>query len=183
MERGMEKRQLFINIHVGLAAVFLPMLLMMPLTGLFYLFGFKGTQTKTEAFRIVDTVPVDAKAREAFFREQFKLSGVDFDFEYIREGDSGFVFRPSSRVHYVASQAEGGSLIVSKMEPDLLKRLIELHVGHGPILMKWFEKAFGVALILVTLSGLWLALTVSKYRTLTFICFGSGAVAMVFCIL
>lgn len=172
-----------INIHLILAALFMPLLLMMPFTGASYILGFQGDQTKTIAFQIQDAVPEETAAQEQFFREQFKKNNVDFDFEYIRATKTDFIFRPTTRTHYVASRAEDGSLTVSKIEPTLMKRMTELHKGHGPVAMRWFEVALGVALILTTLSGLWLAWTVPAYRKTTLISFGIGVIVIAMCLI
>jgi hypothetical protein len=177
------KRPLLIQIHLVLASVFMPLMLMMPLTGTSYLLGFKGTEVKTEAFRTSENVPEDKNTHRTFFEEQFKKQNLDFGFEQIKESGSDFIFRPSSRVHYMASKSAEGGLIFTKIEPNLLKRLIEIHKGHGPQLMRYFEMAFGFALILTTLSGLWLAFTVPAYTKSTLISFGVGALVIVLCLI
>lgn len=169
-----------IQIHLVIAALFLPLLLMMPVTGSLYILGFKGDQTKVEAFRIQEVPPKDENAQEEFFRAKFKEQNLDYDFEYIRGNGKEFTFRPVTNVHYVAA-IEGESLVFSQVNPTLLKRMIELHKGHGPTLMRWFEVAFGVALVLVTLSGMWLALTVPVYRKLTFVSFAIGVAIIAIC--
>lgn len=171
-----------IYLHLVLAALFMPLMLMMPFTGAAYLFGFQGEQTKTEAFRVTAQVPDDEAAREEFFRAEFAKQGVDFDFEYIRATATDFIFRPATRVHYTASKKEG-ELVFTKVEPTLLKRMIELHKGHGPRIMRLFEAIFGIALLLVTLSGLWLAWTVKPYRKATLISFAVGVLALAACMI
>lgn len=177
----MPTRKLMIYVHLVIAAVFLPLMLIMPLTGVAYLLGFKGDQEKIEAFRVQAQVPEEMAAQEAFFRELFQQQGIDFDFEYIRGSKTDFIFRPATRVHYVAAK-DGETLIVSKVTPTILKRLIELHKGHGPTLMRLYEIFFGIALVLVTLSGLWLAWTVKPYRKATLISFGVGVLVIAACL-
>lgn len=178
----MPTRKLMIYIHLVIAAVFLPLMLIMPLTGSLYIFGFTGDQEKVESFRVQAQVPEEAKEKEDFFRDLFRRQGIDFDFEYIRGTKTDFIFRPATRVHYVATK-DGETLVVSKVTPTLLKRLIELHKGHGPTLMRWYEAFFGIALILVTLSGLWLAWTVKPYRKATLISFGIGVLVIALCLI
>lgn len=172
-----------INTHLILAAVFMPLMLMMPFTGALYILGYQGDQTKTEVFRITEPVPEDEKEKEDFFRRQLAAKGIDARFEYVRSTKTDFILRPATRVHYVASKAEGNELIFYRMEPNVLKRMIELHKGHGPRMMRWFEVAFGLALILTTLSGLWLAWTVKPYRTITLTSFTVGVVLILFCLI
>lgn len=179
----MNSRKLMINVHLVLAAVFMPLLLMMPLTGALYLLGYQGEQTKTEVFRINEAVPSDEAAREEFFRKQIAAQGIDHKFEYVRATKTEYILRPTTRVHYVAAIESDTQLVVSRVEPNLLKRLIELHKGHGPRAMKWFETAFGLALILTTLSGLWLAWTVKPYRVITLSAFSVGLIVMILCLI
>ena len=174
-------------VHLSLASLFMPLLLLMPFTGVMYLLGYKGDQTKVEAFRIPEAViPTDEAAKEFFFREVFAKNGVEYSFSYVRVSGKEFTFRPTSRTHYIANvldSADKPEIVFSKVEPNLLKRLIEIHKGHGPVAMKWFEVAFGLALILTTCSGLWLAWTVKPYRKATLISFGVGALVIALCLI
>lgn len=177
------QRNILIKIHLVLAALFMPLMLMMPLTGALYILGYQGDQTKTEAFKITDPVPEDKDQHEVFFREQFVKQSVDYKFEYIRSSKTEFTFRPTSKVYYIASVNEDKTLTVSKIDPNFLKRLIEIHKGHGPLLIKWFEVAFALGLICTVLSGIWLAWTVKAYRTITLISFGVGVSIIAICMI
>lgn len=179
----MISRKTWINVHLILAALFMPLMLMMPFTGALYLLGYQGDQTKTEVFRISEPVPEEEKATEDFFRRHLEAKGMNSDFEYIRSTKTDFIMRPTTRVHFMATKADGNDLIVYKIEPNMLKRMIELHKGHGPRMMRWFETAFGLALILTTLSGLWLAWTVKPYRNITLVSFAVGVVLILVCMI
>ena len=168
-------RRTMIVLHLGLATLFLPFMLVIPLSGGLYLLDIKGEQTKSEAFRIEQLPPTEKP--EDFFRQQFKERGIDFDFEYIRASKDDFIFRPSTRVHYMASKA-GDAVVVYKLEPDFVKRMIEIHKGHGPLIIRWLQVAFALALILVTLSGVYLAYIVPSYRKIMGLCFGVGVLLM-----
>ena len=165
------KRATVIKIHLALASLFLPFLLLIPLSGGLYLIDQKGEQIKTEAFKV--DVPVPSENPDDFFRQQFNERGLDFDFEYIRVNGNDLTFRPSSRVHYMASKSESGATVY-KLEPDLIRRLMEIHKGHGPKLIKWLQTGFALAIILVTLSGVYLAINVPAYAKTMGICFGMG---------
>lgn len=178
----MPARKAMIYAHLAMAAFFLPLMLMMPLSGAFYLWGFQGGQETSEAFRVAGTPPDDEAAREEYFRGIFRREAPGFDFEYIRGSGKDFIFRPTTRLHYVATK-NGDDLVFSKVEPSPLKRMIELHKGHGPRVMRVYESLFGVFLILVTLSGLWLAWTVAPYRKVTLVSFALGAGVIGLCFL
>ena len=160
----MKSRNLAIKIHLILASLLMPFLLIMPLSGVFYLIGFKGDAKTELAFTISEKIPLDLKEKEAFFNEQFKQNNISYKFEYIREKDNEVIFRPSSKLHYTATIIPDGVTSVYKSQPNLTKRLIELHKGHGPRLMRTLEIIFGFALIIITLTGVWIALITKPYR-------------------
>lgn len=181
-------RKTWIYIHLAIASLFMPLMLMMPLTGSLYLLGFKGDQTKSDLFVITEKPPEpvindsgeeDLSAQEEFFRQQFSKNGIDARFEYIRPTKTEYIFRPTTRTHYVATKKDDGTMSVARVEPGFLKSTIELHKGHGPRFMRWFEVLFGLALILTTLSGVWLAWTVQPYRKVMTISVAAGVLAMV----
>lgn len=175
----MNTRKKIIYVHLILTAFFLPFLLLMPTTGALYIWGFQGDQTKQEVFRITEPVPEDAKAQEDFFRRHLEQQGFKADFEYIRSNKTDFTLRPTSRDHFVASR-DGEELVVYQMKPTLLRRLIELHKGHGPTFMRTFQSIFGVFLVMITFTGLWLAVTVPAYRKPTLLAFAGGALVIAF---
>ena len=176
------KRSTLISIHLILAALFLPLMLILPLSGSAYIFGWHGSATTEELVVLNEAMPEDEAEREAFFREVFAEHAPGYDFAYMRGRGNSVMFRPTTRTYYTAETRDDGTTLVERVRPSLLKRLIELHKGHGPRLMRWFEGAFGVALIFTALSGLWLAWTVKKYRKQTIIAFVIGSVAMVLCL-
>lgn len=178
---AMNTRKIMIYAHLMIGSLFLPLMLLMPLTGSLYIWGYSGDVVKTEAFRVAGEVPKDEKEQDVFFKDIFKKQNVDFEYEYIRSGKGDYTFRPTTRIHYSAVQ-EGAEIVFTKVEPTLLRRLVELHKGHGPKLMRWFESAFGIALILVTLSGIWLAITVKTYRKATLLSFGLGLGLIFLCL-
>ena len=178
----MNNRKFLIYMHLGIASLFMPLLLLMPFTGAMYLWGFQGDTEKSLAFEISEGMPLEPKAQEAFFREQFLKNKIDYNFEYIKNSKTELTFRPTSRLHYMAKIDEG-KIVVSKVEPNLLKRMIEIHKGHGPKIMRIFESIFGISLILTTLSGIWLAWSVKLYRKILLISFGVGTAILAVCMI
>lgn len=169
------KRHHIITIHLILSTFLLPFLLMMPLSGTLYLLGEKGEQTTSEKiFSIPGPIPEGELEREDFFREAFSARSVDFSFEYIKDAGGTLIFRPASRDHYIAKlNGEGADL--HEVQPNFLKKMIELHKGHGPRLFRSFEMIFGLGLILIALSGVWLAVLVPAYRKKLVFSFLAGA--------
>lgn len=169
----MNSRQWMVQIHLVLAALFLPFLLLMPLSGALYLLDQKGDQVKENVFVVSGTPPEDQQAQEKFFREQFSKNNIDYDFEYIKTSPTDYLFRPTSRTYYVATPIDG-VLTMQKVKPTLLKRMLEIHKGHGPQLIRIFEIAFGFSLLLVAFSGIWIAYVTPKYRKSMLISFAVG---------
>ena len=178
----MNIRKKIIYIHLTLASFFLPFLLLMPVTGTLYIWDMKGEMGKEEIFRTNEKPPEDNDALADFFRQQISAKGFKADFETVRANKGDFTFRPSSRDHFSAS-TENGELVVYQLKPSFLKRLIELHKAHGPEFMRWVESAFGIFLVLITLSGLWLSLTIPAYRKATWIAFLAGSLLIAYALI
>ncbi|MDG2441878.1 MAG: hypothetical protein P8M13_01330, partial [Luminiphilus sp.] len=58
--------------------------------------------------------------------------------------------------------------------PSLQKRMIELHMGHGPAAYKIYQQFFAAGMLFVMLSGLWLGLSSDRLRKTTLITSSSG---------
>ncbi|PIR30364.1 MAG: hypothetical protein COV38_06330 [Bdellovibrionales bacterium CG11_big_fil_rev_8_21_14_0_20_38_13] len=149
-------RKIFLNIHLYLAAFFLPFLLLMPITGVSYLLGEKGAKVSRVEFSTNEVPPQDKNQQKEWIKNQFENNKIDFDWEYIKPNGNDLILRPSSKDHYIVSvQADKTDFI--KIEPNLLLKLIELHKGHGPSLFKSLEISAGIGLILLTISGIFLS--------------------------
>ncbi len=61
-------------------------------------------------------------------------------------------------------------------EPSLQKRMIELHMGHGPwpTAYKSYQKAFAAGMLFIILTGLWLGLSSVRLRFSTAVISGVG---------
>ena len=53
---------------------------------------------------------------------------------------------------------------LTRNEPDLQKRLIELHKGHGPTAFKTLQKVMAVGLLAIVSTGFWLGLSAVGLR-------------------
>ena len=56
---------------------------------------------------------------------------------------------------------------VTRNEPGLLRRLIELHKRHGPLIFKNLQKFMAAGLLFILVSGVALGFVSSKLRLLT----------------
>lgn len=160
-------RSLWIKIHLYVAAFFLPMLLAMAASGGLYLLGVKGS---------VDSIPVslsttkslsaDSGTLENDVRELLNANGIDHDFEYIKVSGKKFITRPTSTDYYELIIHEN-EVQATLNQPDLIKSLIELHKGHGPLFFKDLQKLMALGLLIVLLSGFWLGASSAGLRVPT----------------
>lgn len=170
------KRSTLIDIHLILSSFFLPFLLLMPLTGFLYLAGQKGEVKKELVYSINEKLPTENK--EEWLNEQFKRFDSEYKYEYIKSNGTTHIMRPTSKNFYTILETETG-IEVYKSEPTLLSKMIELHKGHGPNLFRAMEALFGLFLMLIVISGMWLALTVKAYRKKTFISLALGVLVFI----
>ncbi len=147
----------WINIHLTLVGFFIPLLFIIPLSGTQYLLGIKGEATKTEAFRIDRPFSKEAD----IIKKALHVKDPDFEFEYVKNKGSYVILRPSTRDHYQVSGDET-QMIFTKVSPNWIKILQELHFGHGPKLIKNLQIIFGIAFFLVILSGFALMVSLKK---------------------
>lgn len=154
-------RKLLIDIHLYLASFFLPFLLLMPITGVSYLLGEKGSAVTTTVFSVSELPPAEGK--DEWIAAQFAAQGIEFDWEYIKYSGKDMILRPSSRTHFAVIPGELETSF-KKIEPNMLLKLIELHKGHGPGWFKKLEIVFGIGLLLITFSGIWLSLMLKGLR-------------------
>ena len=167
-------RKIIVKIHLYLATFLAPIILMMAISGGFYLFGSKGETVKTIVHSgSASEINLAAANIKSEVQRVFQQLNIDHDFEYIKGNSQLAYTRPTSRDYYVLSVKEGTFTIV-KEEPDLIKSIVELHKGHGPKLFKTLQKftAFGLAFIL--LSGLWLAFITPSMRKNSLVITGVG---------
>ncbi len=160
-------RSLWVKVHLYVAAFFLPMLLVMATSGGLYLLGVKGS---------VDSTPVPLSATQAFsaesatlnsdVRELLGANGIDHDFEYIKVSGNTFITRPTSSDYYEITVHDTG-IQATLNRPDLIKSLVELHKGHGPLLFKDLQKLMALGLLIILLSGFWLGASSPSLRVPT----------------
>lgn len=164
------KRITMIKIHLYLSAIAAPFLIVMALTGTSYLLGIKGSEINHE----VKTIALTTKElTEESIAKELKLIDESYSFEYIKKVGDGAITRPTTREYYKFSATQDGTKI-THVTPSFLRRLIEVHKGHGPGIIKTYEKGIGIFLLLILISGLYLALTMKKEKKITIILFILG---------
>jgi hypothetical protein len=168
-------RNLLLKIHLYLSAFFAPYLLLMAFTGTSYLFGFKGSETK-ELVKTIEFSGEEIALDNAFVRQNMSEIDGSYSFETVKESGTLATTRPATRQYY-SFEKKGEQILVNKVYPNLLKRLIEAHKGHGPALLKSFEKLMGFSLILILISGIWLALSLKRDSKQTWILMTIGGIS------
>ncbi len=170
------KRITWIKIHLYLSAIAAPFLLIMAFTGTSYLFNLKGS----EEVKIVKTIQL-SKADLTKENIAIELNEIDenYSFDYVKNLGDGAITRPTTRDYYKFTVKESGTE-VSHVSPNLLRRLIEVHKGHGSQFIRNYEKAVGVFLLLIILTGLYLAFTMKREAKITAILFVLGTLIFFF---
>lgn len=168
------KRQTLLKIHLYLSALFTPFIFLMAFTGTSYLLGYKG-DVKKEVVKSVELENEKITLEQA--QNLLKDIDPDYTFEYLREAGTGAFTRPTTRTYYQFEKNENG-ITISKMTPNFLRAVIEVHKGHGPGLLKNLEKILGISLMLVLISGIWLAVSVKRDKKITLILIGLGTLVL-----
>jgi len=168
------QRKLLVSIHLYLAAFFAPFIIVMALSGGLYLLGVKGSVTESEVTTLAGEQLALAKGSEkARVDALLQQAGIDIDYAYVKTIPQGAITRPTNGTYYQLKQTADG-VAVSRMEPDLIAGLMELHKGHGPQLFRWFEVLFALGLLFIMLSGLWLGLQSPMLKNKTLALSGTG---------
>lgn len=167
-------RRLFINIHLYLSAFFAGVVILMALSGGLYLLGIQGENTQTQVGTVAGGIALlEDPSKEAVTAALASAGVRDFSFDYVRAGSTKIYTRPTSSLNYVL-EVDGDTVTVTRQEPDLQKRMIELHKGHGPTVFRSFEKVFAAGMVFIILSGVWLGLSAERLRRPTLLATGSG---------
>ena len=167
-------RSLWVKVHLYVAAFFLPMLLAMATSGGLYLLGVKGSVDSTPvSLSATQTLSADSGTLDNDVRELLNASGIIHDFEYIKVSGSTFITRPTSSDYYELFVLEN-EVRATLNRPDLIKSLVELHKGHGPLLFKDLQKVMALGLLIVLLSGFWLGISSARLRKPTLLTASAG---------
>ena len=152
------------NLHLVLAAIFAPIVVLMAVSGGLYLLGIKGSASERPVpLPPGTTLELHKPDAEAGVRQLLTRAGIEHRFEYLKQEDNVLITRPTSRPHYVL-RIEADGLRLTHVMPDLQRRMIELHKGHGPTAFKTLQKVMAVGLLLIVSSGFWLGLSDASLR-------------------
>lgn len=159
-------RRKIMLLHLIIASLITPAVLLVAISGGLYLAGYKGTVTSVDiALPSAMQLNFKSKDLESNVRDLIKSVGIDHEFEYLKVSSNVIQTRPTSRVYLEFRQ--DNSLSLARKKPNLQKSLIELHKGHGPRLFKLYQKFCAIGLILVLLSGVYMGLLNQSLRSKT----------------
>ena len=174
------------TIHAYLSIFFLPMALIYAITGICYICGYTG---KSESVRYTAAIeassPASPAAKDTLVKNILSANGIACPSGEGRELRNQYVLgRPTSR-HAVLEPIRDGmkeaKVVVNT--PDLFSRLVLLHKAKGGAPFNVFGIAFGVALLLIYVSGIFLFWASLKVRMRLTLCFAGGLVITVLVIL
>jgi hypothetical protein len=167
-------RAFLIKLHLYLSAFFSATIILVALSGGLYLLGIKGSVMTTTVGSAGNGQVLLADPSKAAVTAILNEVGVtDYEFDYVKQAGSSVITRPTSRPYYSLAVADD-TIAITRNEPSLQKRLVELHKGHGPTIFKTFQKVFAAGMVFIMLSGLWLGLSSERLRKTTLITAGSG---------
>ncbi|MCY4108597.1 MAG: hypothetical protein OXG11_06175 [Chloroflexi bacterium] len=99
------------------------------------------------------------------------------------EGGMTVTTLPTSRTNYQISIAADGTMELKRREPDLQKRMVELHRGNGPRFFKYFQRVMAVGLLVIVAIGLVMGLTAPHLRKPTMATAAGGLVVFLLLVL
>lgn len=170
-------RALLVTIHMYLSSFFAPAVLLVAISGGLYLVGIKGEVIEEPIYSMSEvTIDTESATLKSDVLALLGDAGVTgYSFEYVKVKGDILYTRPTSTGHYMIRLDSSGATVIHA-QPSLQKRMIELHMGHGPTAFKTFQKFFAAGLLFIILSGLWLGISSAKLRTSTVLTLGAGAV-------
>ena len=167
-------RTLLIKLHLYLSAFFSAAIVLVAVSGGLYLIGIKGSIQQTPVGAVAAGPQLLQDPSEANVQSALASLGVsNFEFEYVKQKGSQLITRPTTRPFYTLD-ISGDEVVVQYNEPSLQKRMIELHMGHGPTAYKTYQQVFASGMLFIILSGLWLGLSSARLRLSTAMISGTG---------
>jgi hypothetical protein len=149
-------------------------IVVMALSGGLYLIGIKGTIDQTRIGIAGSGEQLLAEPSiEAVQAALTEVGVTDFEFDYVKQKGSQLITRPTTRPFYTLD-VSGNEVVVQYNEPSLQKKMIELHMGHGPVAYKTYQNIFPAGMLFIILSGLWAGLSSTKLRGPTAAVAGGG---------
>ncbi len=169
-------RTLLIKLHLYCSAFFAAAIVLVAVSGGLYLIGIKGSIEQTPVGTLAMGQQLLQDPSEANVQAALASLGVaDFEFEYVKQKGSQLITRPTTRPFYTLD-ISGDGAVVQLNEPSLQKRMIELHMGHGPTAYKAYQQVFAAGMLFIIFTGLWLGVSSTRLRYSTAMISGAGVI-------
>ena len=169
-------RALLIKLHLYCSAFFAAAIVLVAVSGGLYLIGIKGSVEQTPVGTVSSGQQLLQDPSETTVEAALASLGIaDFEFEYVKQKGSQLITRPTTRPFYTLD-ISGDKAVVQYNEPSLQKRMIELHMGHGPTAYKTYQQVFAAGMLFIILTGLWLGLSSARLRFSTAVISGAGVI-------
>lgn len=172
-------RKYLVLAHLWLAGLMAPAFGLHAISGGLYLMDIKG-EAVTERISLPADSSLDFKSEtlETEVRALLEQANLNYEFEYIRNRGSVIQLRPTSKTYLEFSQTPQG-LSASRVKPDIVRSMMELHKGHGPKLFKTYQKLVALFLLGVVLGGIFVGLLAKAYRKQTIVAVVAGSILFV----
>ena len=172
-------RKFLVLAHLWMAGLMAPAFALHAISGGLYLMNIKGDAT-TERVSLPTNARLDFKSEtlEADVRALLKEANIKYEFEYVRNRGSLIQLRPTSKTYLEFKQTPQG-LSATRVKPNTVRSMMELHKGHGPKLFKSYQKLVALLLLAVVFGGILVGLLAKAYRRHTIIALAGGFISFI----
>lgn len=167
------------TLHLLLATLLLPAALLFLITGGLYTWGIKGDQaTTTHDLVLAAPLNADLDAQLAVVRAELVrlgLSEPSGDPSLRKQPGKLLVDWTGSEIDVQLESAEGASAAkLTVKEASAYRRFVQLHKAKGGVFFKVYATIFAVSLLLLLITGCWMAWQMPKFRGLALASSGAG---------
>lgn len=172
-------RKYLILAHLWLAGLMAPAFALHAISGGLYLINIKG-KAATERVSLPQGAELDFESPtlETDVRALLANANLKTDFEYIRNRGTVIQLRPTSKTYLEFKQTPQG-LSATRVKPDTVMSMMELHKGHGPQIFKSYQKLVALLLLAVVFGGILVGFMAKAYRRQTVIAVVIGVIVFV----
>lgn len=174
------QRQQLVNIHLIIAAVLLPAILMFAVTGGFYTWGIKGSYD-VKSFNLPLATPLKGDLGSMVLFVQSELAkqnqALPSGGAKLKSNDHTHVLEWTGRQLDISLATDKGSKL-AKLEvkhATLYRQLVQLHKAKSGQAFKVYAATIAIGLLVILLSGVLMGLSMPKYRKTTQISLIMGA--------
>lgn len=171
------------KVHLWLAALLAPAMVLFLVTGALYTWGITGktVDSKSDVALSAPLDPENEKALRELARAELDRVGLDEPSgkARVRKSGGGFAFEWSGSRRDITIEPTADPLVakVTIKEASLHRVMVQLHKAKGGVLFKVYATVLAVALFLLVATGLIIGLQSPPFRRATIVGSGVGLVA------